>query len=244
MKKLTRKAKEFIYQAVDSIFSRSGIKDARLCEPEENPFMYFIASPVANGEGLIMKTSNELFHALGLLPEGRNLALDEDDDYCYVIRSEQNYITAFNHPAVFQFEETDPECQFILKNWNQDGGDNGGDDDAKSEIDRLVDGIKAGRLKSKSDDGYLVLKAEFYNAIEAGKKKVEYRDFTEYNLKRTIGLKTIRFNLGYAKDAKRMRWEVKKVVLLDDEDNECDPFNVPEDFRPTTIAIHLGKRIG
>jgi hypothetical protein len=37
---------------------------------------------------------------------------------------------------------------------------------------------------------------------------------------------------------------VEKVMLLDVNFNECDPFNVPEDFLPTTIAIHLGKRIG
>ena len=41
-----------------------------------------------------------------------------------------------------------------------------------------------------------------------------------------------------------MKWEVEKVVLLDGEDNECDPFNVPDGFCPTTIAIHLGKRMG
>ena len=74
-------------------------------------------------------------------------------------------------------------------------------------------------------------------------KNVEYRDFTEYNLKRMIGIKTVRLNRGYIKNAPQMRWEVKKVVLLDDDDNECDPFNVPEDFWPTAIAIHLGKRI-
>ena len=28
------------------------------------------------------------------------------------------------------------------------------------------------------------------------------------------------------------------------EGNECDQFAVPEGFWPTTIAIHLGKRIG
>ena len=112
------------------------------------------------------------------------------------------------------------------------------------ESQALVDGLKAGRLKSKSPDGYLVLKAEFYDAIEAGTKKVEYRDFTEYNLKRTIGIKTVRFNRGYVKNASQMRWEVEKIVLLDGEDNECDPFNVPDDFWPVTIAIHLGKRIG
>ena len=107
----------------------------------------------------------------------------------------------------------------------------------------LVDDIKAGRLKSKSPDGYLVLKAQFYDAIEVGTKKVEYRDFTEYNLKRTIGIKTVRFNRGYVKNASQMRLEVEKIVLLDGDDNECDPFNVPDGFWPMTIAIHLGKRI-
>lgn len=78
------------------------------------------------------------------------------------------------------------------------------------------------------------------------KKTVEYRDFTEYNLKRMIGLKTVRFNRGYGakgKPPKQMQWEVRKVVLLDGEDNACDPFDVPEDFWPVTIAVHLGKRI-
>jgi hypothetical protein len=41
-----------------------------------------------------------------------------------------------------------------------------------------------------------------------------------------------------------MQWTVEKVVLLDGEGGECDPFDVPEDFCPTAIAIHLGKRIG
>ena len=30
----------------------------------------------------------------------------------------------------------------------------------------------------------------------------------------------------------------------DGDDNECDPFKVPDGFWPVTIAIHLGKRIG
>ena len=89
-----------------------------------------------------------------------------------------------------------------------------------------------------------MLKAEFYDAIESGEKTIEYRDFTKYMLNRTIGIKTIRFNRGTVKDAPQMKWEVKKIVLLDDDDNECDPFNVPHDFWPTTIAIHLGKRSG
>ena len=141
---------------------------------------------------------------------------------------------------MFELKATDPEYRFVLKNWRD------WDDDAEAaeEFRAMIDDIKAGRLKSKSPDGYLVLKANFYDAIEAGTKKIEYRDFTEYNLKRTIGIKTIRFNRGYMKGAKQMRWEVEKIALLDGEDNECDPFSVPDDFWPVTIAIHLGKRVG
>ena len=31
---------------------------------------------------------------------------------------------------------------------------------------------------------------------------------------------------------------------MDGDENECDPYNVPEDFWPVTIALQLGKRIG
>jgi hypothetical protein len=141
---------------------------------------------------------------------------------------------------VFDLSEDDPEIGFVLKNWRdwEDG------EEESAEIKRLVDGIKDGVLKSKSTDGYLVLKGEFYDAIELCDKTVEYRDFTEYNIKRTIGIKTIRFNRGYVKNAPQMQWMVEKVVLLDGEGGECDPFNIPDDFCPTAIAIHLGKRIG
>ncbi len=108
----------------------------------------------------------------------------------------------------------------------------------------LIAGIKSGKIKSKSTDGYLVLAREFYDKIESGEKKIEYRDFTAYNLKRTIGITSIRFNRGYVKNAPQMRWEVQKVVLMDENDHECDPFDVPEGFCPTTIAVHLGQRLG
>lgn len=34
-----------------------------------------------------------------------------------------------------------------------------------------------------------------------------------------------------------------ELTPMDGDGNECDPFNVPEDFWPTTIAIHLGENI-
>ena len=108
----------------------------------------------------------------------------------------------------------------------------------------LIAGIKSGKIKSKSTDGYLVLAGEFYDKIESGEKKIEYRDFTAYNLKRTIGITSIRFNRGYVKNAPQMRWTVDAVKLMDAANNECDPFAVPDGFTPTTIAIHLGQKIG
>lgn len=242
MKKLTPKAYEYIDQVIGEVVGGSGVKGFSLFEDGDNPFSFFLEIPLENGEELAVRTCNELFHALGLLPEGKNLALGELGDYCNIVPPQSNglYLAIFNHPAVFELKATDPEYRFVLKNWRD------WDDDAEAaeEFRAMIDDIKAGRLKSKSPDGYLVLKANFYDAIEAGMKKIEYRDFTEYNLKRTIGIKTIRFNRGYMKGAKQMRWEVEKIALLDGEDNECDPFSVPDDFWPVTIAIHLGKRVG
>ena len=42
----------------------------------------------------------------------------------------------------------------------------------------------------------------------------------------------------------KWRFEVASVGLLDADDRECDPYNIPPGFIATTIAIHLGKRIG
>ena len=172
--------------------------------------------------------------------------MGEQSDFCEIVKGGNSdgeiYVASFNHPAVFDLSEDDPEIGFVLKNWRQQ--EESDEDKEPAEIKRLVDGIKDGVLKSKSTDGYLVLKGEFYDAIELCDKTVEYRDFTEYNIKRTIGIKTIRFNRGYVKNAPQMQWTVEKVVLLDGEGGECDPFNVPDDFCPTAIAIHLGKRIG
>ena len=40
----------------------------------------------------------------------------------------------------------------------------------------------------------------------------------------------------------QMRFDVKSVRLMDADD--CDPYAIPPGFLATTIAIHLGKRIG
>ena len=42
----------------------------------------------------------------------------------------------------------------------------------------------------------------------------------------------------------KWRFEVKSVGLLDADDHECAPYNIPDGFIATTIAIHFGTRIG
>ena len=232
----------FVRETVEKVLARNGIEHWN--GDMLNPYLIDIMIPASVGAAKAAKAFNELFHELGVLPKETTLALAEGRDYCVSCMNEdgKTYSAIFNVPFAKEFKEGNEEYQFTLKAIHErDAAEAEAEDE--EELLALVDGIKAGRLKSKSPDGYLVLKAQFYDAIEAGKKKGEYRDFTEYNLKRTIGIKTIRFNRGYVKNAPQMRWEVEKIVLLDDEDNECDPFNVPDGFWPVTIAIHLGKRI-
>ena len=91
-----------------------------------------------------------------------------------------------------------------------------------------------------------VLKGEFYDAIEAGRKTTEYRDLTPRNLAKSIGIKTVKLQRGYGhpgQPPRQMCFEVKSVGLLDASDRECDPYAIPPGFIATTIAIHLGKKI-
>ena len=57
---------------------------------------------------------------------------------------------------------------------------------------------------------------------------------------------TVKLQRGYGhpgQPPEQMRFEVKSVGLLDADDREYDPYNIPDGFIATTIAIHLGKRI-
>ena len=242
MKELTDNDLDIVNNVVMGVVERRRLKD--VIPQMENPFLLSLYVPIANDRRAVVAAANEIFHKLRVLPAERTLKMGEGDDYCYttVVGDGDYYVLSFNHPKALLFTENDEEYQYTIKYDHEQQERDALEEE--EEIHMLVEGIKSGRLKSKTLDGYLVLAGEFYDAIESGKKTVEYRDFTKYMLNRTIGIKTIRFNRGTVKNAPQMKWEVKKVVLMDDEDNECDPFNVPEDFWPTTIAIHLGKRIG
>lgn len=63
----------------------------------------------------------------------------------------------------------------------------------------------------------LVLKGKWYDMIESGEKKEEYRDKTDYWRTRILNwlnnrkVKVVEFRLGYAKNAKRMAFKMGDV---------------------------------
>ena len=219
-------------------------------------YLYCMEMPEGIDEDAMMEASNELFHRIGVLPEDCDIALNEEAEYCTVHRNEYSgkCFVLFNHPIVMERGDCGDtvkmfgEAQRKAVAEEEAGGDDGFvEEDDEAWMQELAKDIKSGAIKSKSGEGYFVLKGEFYDAIEAGRKTTEYRDLTPRNLSLSIGIKTVKFQRGYGhpgQPPKQMRYEVKSVRLMDADDRECDPYAIPPGFIATAIAIHLGKRIG
>jgi len=139
MRTLTDEEHKRIYRIVCEITGRNGVDGFEFSGDADNPFSYFLEIPLAVDEQIAVKTCNELFHVLGLLPEGKNLALGELGDYCNIVPPEGNwcYLAVFNHPIVLELKATDSESRFILKNWRDYD-----DDEEAFEMQELIDGIK------------------------------------------------------------------------------------------------------
>jgi len=94
---------------------------------------------------------------------------------------------------------------------------------------------------------YLVLQKKWFLEILKGEKKEEYRDFTDYYINRLAEFKdgemvdtkkydTVRFQLGYSKNAPQMVLECKGVLI--EMDNEEDQeFNTEN----CNFVIELGE---
>ena len=222
-----------------------------------NPYCAEVSIPMTESRSVVRGFANDLFHALDILDDGYDLEFGQltdcsgidinDDAKCYYV--------LFNQHDVAECNSGDGKYKYKIEAITANGeddedyaGPNNGDGGEAERIMQLISaGIKSGAIKSKSGEGYFVLKGEFYDAIEAGRKTTEYRDLTPRNLSLSIGIKTVKFQRGYGhpgQPPKQMRFEVKSVRLMDADDRECDPYNIPKGFIATTIAIHLGKRIG
>ena len=229
-----------VRRIVADCFSRNGIE--ALAGEKVNPYLFTIRVARALGESKVGQAFNETFHALGLLPTDVSLSLGDWCDYCGFFLDEESdtYLAMFNHPDAKRFTRGSEAYKFTLRGMCE--SEAGGQDD----VEALVEGVKSGVLKSGTPEGSVELDASLYDVTELVDSTVIYRDFTKDNLMRTIGITTLRLNRGHGgadAPSRRMRWAVDKVTFVDADSNECDPFNVPEDFLPVTIAIHLGKRV-
>lgn len=95
---------------------------------------------------------------------------------------------------------------------------------------------------------YLVLKKEFFNEIMAGTKTEEYRDFTDFFINKLCILDdegeiiackeydTVKFQMGYSKDAPQIIVECKEIYIAQDDVPEKDL--QPENF---FFVIVLGQ---
>jgi len=224
-----------------------------------NPYCAEVSIPMTEDEDVVRDFANDLFHALDILDEGCDLEFGQLTDCSGIDINEEGkcYYVLFNHHDVAECNPGDGKYKYkieaITSNGEEDEEDYDSDESADGELTPaqimkyIADGIKSGEIRSKSGEGYFVLKGEYYDAIEAGRKTTEYRDLTPRNLSLSIGIKTVKFQRGYGhsgQSPKQMRFEVKSVRLLDASDRECDPYAIPKGFIATTIAIHLGKRIG
>lgn len=104
--------------------------------------------------------------------------------------------------------------------------------------------------KTRNTEVYLTMAYEPYDDIEKGEKTTEFREYSEYYVKKLLSqpIKTIRFQRGYGgpgHDAPRqMRWSVKNIEYYNINTGKSAQLdNVPEGFRPTHIAIDLDARI-
>ena len=227
--------------ALTKMRQKHGIRDMDIIGI--NPYCFNVILPLKYGDKKVKAFANDLFHELGLLDEEDNMDFSGCAAFCDLVKDEEMgwcYCVIFNHHDVIGSEPGDELYQYTVAAACEASEEDENDDAAWMQ--ELSDGIKSGAIKSKSGEGFFILKGEYYDAIKAGRKTTEYRDISPRNLAKSIGIKIVKFQRGYEKV--QMRYEVKSVGLLDADDRECDPYNIPPGFFATTIAIHLGKRIG
>ena len=242
-------------KAFAEMIARYGIKKFHV--EMANPYCAEISIPMNVNENTVRKFANDLFHELDVLDADYELDFGQHTD-CSVLDMNEDarcYYVVFNHHDVKDTAPGDAMYKYKMEAISaglEDDEDDDSDEPTSGELTPtqvmkyIANGIKSGEFKSKSGEGYFVLKGEYFDEIKAGRKTTEYRDLSPRNLSKSIGIKTVKLQRGYGhpgQPPEQMRFEVSSVGLLDADNRECDPYNIPDGFIATTIAIHLGKRI-
>jgi hypothetical protein len=88
---------------------------------------------------------------------------------------------------------------------------------------------------------FLVLKKKWYLKIASGEKSIEYRTFNEFWFTRLAGksFTDIIFQLGYSKNAPRMRMPITAIDIGDDPDIPGECFRIHLDVNHIEYLIPL-----
>ena len=233
------------------MLARHGIK--KFSVEMANPYCAEVSIPLVSDREDVRDFANDLFHELGLLAGDVDLEFGQQTDCCVLDINDavRSYLVVLNHHDIKDCEHGDAMYKYKVEAICSEcgcGEHAGSEDSVNGELtpDQIMmclsNAIKSGEIRSRTGEGFFILTCEYYDDIKAGRKTTEYRDISPRNLAKSIGIKAVKFQRGYEKV--QMRYEVKSVGLLDADGRECDPYNIPPGFFATTIAIHLGKRIG
>ena len=98
---------------------------------------------------------------------------------------------------------------------------------------------------------YLVLTYENYDLIKSGEKTTEFREYSEYYVKKIlanqVSLRTVKFQRGYGGGGRpkpeQMIFDIAGISLYCfSTRKECPPDKIPDGFIPDLIALDLGAR--
>lgn len=178
-------------------------------------------------------------------------SVENGDPPMYIpIKSKGNWIWKFYHP------ECPDQFLALTEKMEGDGGVKGG----VSELaDALDDDDSVGFIVPKPKEGgncaYVVMAKEFYEKVESGEKKNEYRDYNEYYVMKFLSHKIsyIKLNLGYS-TGKSMTFAIGGLSYLDAEGKTEVPCykengeltleaDLPSGFKPRYFKVALGKRV-
>ena len=108
--------------------------------------------------------------------------------------------------------------------------------------------------KEGGNCAFLVLKKRYYDLIQSGQKRAEYRDYNEYYVNKFLShkVKYLKLNLGYKSNVS-MTFEITELDYVDgDFETEISCYNGNgelkteaelEGFVPRYFKISLGKRV-
>lgn len=114
MQTLTDEEVISVRNKIEAVLARNGIE--QWGGEMYNPYLFEVKIPVSVGEKRAVKTFNDIFHTMGVLPNDEQLQIAEGRDYCASCMDEggETYSAIFNHSKAMRFTEDDEEYQFTL----------------------------------------------------------------------------------------------------------------------------------